>query len=160
MTPAATGVVRKTMRPGEKGTARFVRDWGERLVCVRYRFDAKGRVRYTTVEIMTSELRPWTPPKRSSPDALVYLKVDPNDWKAIRKLREARVWWDRERGLWRTRYDVADRLRLKSRIVIPGRSLASTPSPNPSPTHSQVPRYAHRQVATNRNLSENPRRSS
>ena len=153
---AAQSVVRKTIRPGEKGTARFVRDWGERLVCVRYRFDAKERVRYTTVEIVTSEPRPWIPPKRPTPDALVYLKVDPNDWKAIRKLREARVWWDRERGLWRTRYDVANRLRLKSRIVTPARSLASTPNP----TYSQVPRYAHRQVATNRNLSENPRRSS
>jgi hypothetical protein len=156
MTPAATSVVRKTMRPGQSGTVRFVRDWGNRLVCVRYRFDASGGVRYTTVEIMTSEPRPWRPPKRPTPDALVYLKVDRNDWKAIRKLREARVWWDRERGLWRTRYDVADRLRLKSRIVIPGRRPASTPNP----TLPQVPRYAHRQMATNRNPSENSGRSS
>lgn len=154
MTPASSGAVRKTMRPGEKGTARFVRDWGEQLVCVRYRFDENGKTRYTTVEIVAAEPRPWNPPKRPTPDALVYLRVDRNDWKAIRKLREARVWWDRERRLWRTRYDVAERLRLRNRIVTPERGMS------PTTTHAQVPSYAHRQVATNRNLSENPRRSS
>lgn len=123
MTP---GAVRKTMRPGQKGTSRFLRDWGDRLVCVRYRFDAKGKTRFTTVEIVASAPRPWTPPRRPSPGALVYLKVDRNDWKAIRKLREARAWWDRDAGVWRTRYDVAERLRLRDRIV-PARPRPSAP---------------------------------
>ena len=155
---AVQGVVRKTMRPGERGTGRFVRDWGDRLVCVRYRFDAKGRIRYTTVEIVTSELRPWSPPRRPTPGALVYLRIDPNDWKAIQRLRDARAWWDRERLLWRTRYDVAERLRLRSRIVAPTRTPLGTlgaPSRLPDPTRSAVPGYAHRQVTTNRNLGHN-----
>jgi hypothetical protein len=144
----ARSVVRKTIRPGQKGTRRFIRDWGERLVCVRYRFDAKEKIRYTTVEIVSSEPRPWIPPRRPPPYALVYLKVDRNDWKAIRRLRDARVWFDGDKGLWRTRYDVAERLRLKARIVKP------TPTPYPAP------RYAHQPEATNRNLSDNSRRSS
>lgn len=163
---AAPGVVRKTMRPGEKGTGRFVRDWGERLVCVRYRFDARGRIRYTTIEIVTSEARPWNPPRRPTPGALVYLRIDPNDWKAIQRLRDARARWDRERLLWQTRYDVAERLRLRSRIVAPNRPLLGnlgtvrTPSCIPAPARSEVPRYAHRQVTTNRNLGHNSGRSS
>ena len=143
-----TGDVRKTLRPGQKGTQRFLRDWGERLVCVRYRFDPAKRVRYTTVELVASELRPWVPPFRPRPDALIYLWVDRDDWRTLKKVREARAWWDRERGLWRLRYDQAERMKLRSRIV------------NPKTHTPQAPRYAHRPVATNRNLSENPAKSS
>ncbi len=149
MTPGArpsAGTVRKTLWPGQKGTGKFLRDWAERLVCVRYRFDAKSKIRYTTVELVAAAPRPWTPPRRPTPDALVYLLVERNDWKAIRKLRVARAWWDRERGLWRTRYDVAERLRLRNRIVRPHPLLA--------------PSKAHREVAANRNLRENSRESS
>jgi hypothetical protein len=142
------GDVRKTLRPGQKGTRRFLRDWGDRLVCVRYRFDPGKRVRYTTVELVASEPRPWTPPARPRPDALVYLRIDRDDWKALRKAREARAWWDRERGLWRLRYDAAERMRLRNRIV----------SPKTAPL--QAPSNAHRPMATNRNLGENPNRSS
>ncbi len=133
------GEVRKTMRPGEKGTHRFVRDWGERLVCVRYRFDPKSRVRCTTVELVAANPRPWSPPRRPAPSTWVALRIDGDDRKAVRKLRDARAWWDRETGLWRTRYDVAERLRLRNRIVDP----------------RQAPRSAHRPVVTNRNLREN-----
>ncbi len=142
------GVVRKTLRPGQKGTGKFSRDWGERLVCVRYRFDSEGKVRYTTVEIVASLPRPWTPRRRPRPDALVYLRIDRDDWKAIRKLRDARAWWDKERGLWRLRYDAAERLRLRNRIV----------RPKPDPPHA--PRTTHPVLATNRNLSDNPLKSS
>ncbi|HEX7613665.1 MAG TPA: hypothetical protein VF554_00165 [Thermoanaerobaculia bacterium] len=145
MTP---GDVRKTMGPGQKGTRRFLRDWGDRLVCVRYRFDPARKIRYTTVELVASVARPWAPPFRPRPDALVYLRVDRDDWKALRKVREARAWWDGERGLWRLRYDVAERMRLRNRIVKPKLHLP------------QAPRYAHRPMATNRNLSENPGKSS
>jgi hypothetical protein len=148
--PAARprGDVRKTMRPGQKGTGKLLRDWGERLVCVRYRFDSERRVRYTTVEIVASDPRPWIPPRRMPASALVYLRVEREDWKAIRKLRDARAWWDRERGLWRLRYDAAERLRLRNRIV----------RPKPDPFHA--PRSTHSPLATNRNLSENPPKSS
>jgi hypothetical protein len=142
------GDVRKTLRPGQKGTHRFLRDWGERLVSVRYRFDPARKVRYTTIELVASELRPWAPPHRPRPDALVYLSVDRNDWKALRKVREARAWWDAERGLWRVRYDAAERLRLRNRIVRPRTHLP------------HAPRYTHQPMVTNRNLSDNPRKSS
>ena len=40
---------RVTLRPGEKGTKALVAEHGDRLICVRYRYDAAARVRY----------RPW-----------------------------------------------------------------------------------------------------
>ena len=38
------------MTPGQPGTWRLTRQCGDRLICVRYRYDALRRRRYTTAE--------------------------------------------------------------------------------------------------------------
>ena len=52
--------VRTTLRPGDRGTRALVSEFGERLVCVRYRYDPENRKRYKTAELIVDE-RPWTP---------------------------------------------------------------------------------------------------
>lgn len=49
------GRVIKSIKPGAPGSKRFVKRYGDRLVCVRYRGDAKRRVRMTTVEVVVNE---------------------------------------------------------------------------------------------------------
>jgi len=41
--------VTKTLRPGDKGTARLLRKYGDRLVCVRYRHDSQRKKNLTTI---------------------------------------------------------------------------------------------------------------
>ena len=43
---------RVTLRPGDKGTKKLVREFGQKLICVRYRYDPIGRIRYKTVELV------------------------------------------------------------------------------------------------------------
>lgn len=43
---------RSTLRPGQPGTRKLVQEYGERLLRVRYRYDALKRKRYTTAEIL------------------------------------------------------------------------------------------------------------
>lgn len=43
------------LKPGQKGTRRLVEKYGESLLCVRYRYDAKRGVRLQTVEIIVEE---------------------------------------------------------------------------------------------------------
>jgi hypothetical protein len=57
---------RVTVRPGQRGTKKLVRRFGERLICVRYRYDASQRKRFTTVELIVDEA-PWSPVGRSNP---------------------------------------------------------------------------------------------
>jgi len=45
---------RATLRPGQKGTQKLLERYGERLVCVRYRYDAKACRQYKTVELIVS----------------------------------------------------------------------------------------------------------
>jgi hypothetical protein len=61
------------------GTRKLAARFGERLVCVRHRYDADKRKRYTTVELIVAE-DDWTPRERSprasrSPEDMVYVRV-------------------------------------------------------------------------------------
>ena len=48
------------LKPGQKGTIRLLEQFGEKLLCVRYRYDEKRQVRMKTVEIIVDE-RPCDP---------------------------------------------------------------------------------------------------
>jgi hypothetical protein len=49
--------IRTVRRPGEKGTQKLARQYGERLVCIRYRYDAARKKRFKTVELIVDEDR-------------------------------------------------------------------------------------------------------
>lgn len=51
---------RLTLAPGENGTKKVVQRYGDRLVAVRYRYDAERRLRLKTVELI-EEQTPWIP---------------------------------------------------------------------------------------------------
>jgi hypothetical protein len=51
---------RLTLRPGQRGTRRLMAEYGDRLVCVRYRYDLQRQKRVKTVEIIVDETD-WKP---------------------------------------------------------------------------------------------------
>jgi hypothetical protein len=52
--------VRLKLKPGQRGTKHLSRQYGDRLVCVRYRYDEEIQKRYTTVELIVDEEH-WQP---------------------------------------------------------------------------------------------------
>lgn len=59
-------LIRTVRKPGEPGTQKLIDRYGERLVCVRYRYDpAKGK-RYKTVELIVAA-EDWRPRRNRSP---------------------------------------------------------------------------------------------
>jgi len=52
----------------KKGSKKWVDIYGDRLVCVRYHYDADKRRRYTTIEIIAEE-GDWVPGKTNKPPA-------------------------------------------------------------------------------------------
>ena len=68
---------RATLRPGKKGTKKLVARFGDRLICVRYRYDARRRKRFTTVELIVAEAD-WAPPDATAqPPAPAPLAPEP-----------------------------------------------------------------------------------
>ncbi|MBS1791443.1 MAG: hypothetical protein JST85_27270 [Acidobacteria bacterium] len=107
---------RKKVKPGQGGTKGLLDQYGDRLVCVRYRYDEELHVRYKTVELIV-ETTPWTPkPNQVHPDAIVGVKVELQETKLQKQIREAGGKWNRQLRLWEIRYDQVVRLELQARI--------------------------------------------
>jgi hypothetical protein len=61
-------ITKATLKPAQKGTKHLEEKYGERLVCVRYKYDEKARKRFTTVELIEEESE-WISGNRSPPYA-------------------------------------------------------------------------------------------
>jgi len=53
-------LVRTIRKPGEAGTHKLLARYGDRLICVRYRYDPIRRKRFKTAEIIVAE-EDWLP---------------------------------------------------------------------------------------------------
>jgi hypothetical protein len=51
------------MKPGARGTRKLLGQYGDLLVCVRYRYDELRGKRFKTVELLVEEAD-WSPPRR------------------------------------------------------------------------------------------------
>jgi len=91
------------LKPGQKGTRRLVEQYGDKLLCVRYRYDEKRQVRMKTAEIIVEE-RPCKPPLRYCDTDIVSIMVPFSDIALRERLRAARGRWNPEEKLWRVRF--------------------------------------------------------
>ncbi len=106
---------RLTLKPGQPGTKQWVDKYGDRLVCVHYRYDAARRKRYKTVELIVEEVDWQPPPALTERDRMVYVQVK---WgEAARRVKEAGGIWNRQKKVWELRYDRVVDLGLEGRIV-------------------------------------------
>jgi len=72
---SSTSRVRLHLKPGQKGTKQLLAQYGDRLLCVRYRYDAQLKKRFKTVELVIAE-RDWEPPRpRFTHDQIVAFQV-------------------------------------------------------------------------------------
>ena len=128
---------RVTLKPGSKGTKKLVTQFGERLVCVRYRYNAVAHVRYKTVELVIERL-PRNPAQRARregegpgrPPVLVGLRVHFHEEQLRKRVKDAGGRWLPGKKVWVVPLGVARRLGLDDRAVavsdLPAPSVAST----------------------------------
>jgi hypothetical protein len=110
--------VRLHLKPGQKGTKQLLAQYGDRLVCVRDRYDAQRKKRLKTVELVVAE-RDWEPPRPpSAPDQIVALRVAFAEVALCERVKQAGGHWNPDRKLWELRYDRAVALGLASCIVL------------------------------------------
>jgi len=114
---SSTSRVRLHLKPGQKGTKQFLAQYGDRLICVRYRYDAQRKKRFKTVELLVAE-RDWQPPRpRFAHDQIVGLRVAFADVAVRDRVKQAGGTWNPERRVWQLRYDRVVALGLNGRIV-------------------------------------------
>lgn len=109
-------LAKKKLKPGQNGTKAMLDQYGEQLVCVRYRYDRARQLRLKTVELIV-ESTPWIhPADQIAPDAIVGIKVAFAEADLQRQVKQAGGKWNRERRLWDIRYDQVVALHLTDRI--------------------------------------------
>lgn len=121
-------------RPGQRGTQKLVALYGERLVCVRYRYDAASGTRYKTVELIVDQAA-WAPPpphphahkpvirvdhiddpETPSPQQ-VGVKVFFRENELRERVKAAGGQWSKAEKLWRLPYRTVVSLGLEHRIA-------------------------------------------
>ena len=127
---SSTSRVRLHLKPGQKGTKQLLAQYGDRLICVRYRYDAQQKKRFKTVELLVAE-RDWQPPRpRFAHNQIVALRVTFADVAVRHRVKQAGGTWNPERRVWQLRYDRVAALGLNSRIVDEPASNSGCPGSN------------------------------
>ena len=105
-----------TLRPGQAGTKQLKVQYGDRLLCVRYRYDPQRHIRVKTVELIVEETN-WVPtPGRRAWNALVGLRIEINEQELQRQVKNAGGKWNKTRKLWELPYHIVLELHLQDRI--------------------------------------------
>ncbi len=105
----ATRVIKKLM-PQDPGARRWAAEFGDKLLCVRYRVDTERQRRQTTVELVVDEA-----PTLGS--ARVGLRITWAEKELRQCVKEAGGKWDATAGLWMLPLGTARHLGLAERIV-------------------------------------------
>jgi hypothetical protein len=98
------------------GTKQLVEQYGDRLVCVRYRYDAVRRKRYKTVELIEEETA-WEAQAEIAPETVLAVRVEYAETELRQQVKAAGGWWNSTQKVWELRYDQVVRLGLAERIV-------------------------------------------
>jgi hypothetical protein len=109
---------RLILRPGQRGTKSLAKKYGEDLLCVRFRYDAKLRQRLKTVELII-ERTEWTPPQpRFTEGAIVPLRIKHDDMPMRLQAKAAGGRWNPEKKIWLVRYGKIAGTPLEKHIYV------------------------------------------
>lgn len=108
---------RLTLHPHQDGAKQLREQYGEQLVCVRYRYDEMTKERWKTVELII-EKSPWEPPLPQWPDdTVVALQVAAPERVVRQQVKTAGGKWNPKAMVWELRYGQVVALGLTARIV-------------------------------------------
>jgi hypothetical protein len=110
---------RLTLRPGQPGTRKLLEKYGERLVCVRYVYDAAAGRRLKTVELVIVSVR-WSAKarkRRRQDDDVVYVRIAYHETDLRERAKRLGAIWRHPQRLWEITFRDSKRLRIEDRIV-------------------------------------------
>jgi hypothetical protein len=101
----------KKLAPTSRGAIKLAEQFGNTLLCVRHRVDAKACFRYTTVELLVARA-----PIKVQSQRYVEVKIDWTEASLRQIVKEAGAKWDGNAKVWRMPRRLAGILRLTDRI--------------------------------------------
>jgi hypothetical protein len=115
--------VRLNLRPGDRGTKKLMAEYGEKLVCVRYRYDEEKGIRHKTVELVVESL-PWEAnelsrgrKKKPAPTDRFGVRIGYLEVELRERAKELGGIWRPEHKLWELSYAQITALGIQNRIA-------------------------------------------
>ena len=108
---------RLTLQPDQDGAKQLRDQYGDRLVCVRYRYDETKKRRWKTVELIVeeSDWEPSTPTRQEN--AIVAIQVAAQERGVRQQVKAAGGKWNPRGVVWELPYGQVVALGLTDRIV-------------------------------------------
>jgi hypothetical protein len=109
-------LTRKKLKPSQNGTKKLLDLYGDRLLCVRYKFDTMGPLRLKTMEIIVDS-SPWIPADDNFPNStLVELKIGAAEKLLQQKIKTAGGLWNGLKRRWEISLGKVKEIGLRDRI--------------------------------------------
>ena len=115
--------IKLKLKPGQRGTKKLLEKYGDKLICVRYRYDIKTCKRYKTAEIIIEEV-PWKPKRKKPPpqkagnqNKIVGIHLQYQEIELRDTVKKAGGFWNPAEKIWELPYHRVVNLGLKDRIV-------------------------------------------
>ena len=105
--------VAKKIKPSQRGAIKISRDYGDELLCVRYRENPDGTERLTTVELIVQGVMIQ---KRDDP--IVVFKIKPGETDLQRLAQAKGATYDAKIHMWNLIRSEVIRMGLRNRIAV------------------------------------------
>jgi len=108
----------KKLLPGQPGTKKWIAQYGDALVCVRYRHDEQKHTQITTVELIVQS-KPLKQHKGTIPaNKIIFLRISYYEVYLRKVVKEAGGRWNRQKKVWELPFEQVRQLGLEERIVL------------------------------------------
>jgi len=110
---------RLSLAPGQNGTKKLLATYGERLLRLRYRYDAARGVRHKTVELIVETIK-WKPRRRNARRELqdmVAVRFAFPETELRERIKAAGAIWRPRHRLWEVDWKTVVELGLQGRVV-------------------------------------------
>ena len=107
--------VKTTLMPGQNGTKRLYKKYGDQLVCVRYRYDKARCKRLKTIELIIDE-QEWSPGVTIPRDSRVALQIEYSEIELRELIKGAGGFRNPEKKVWMLSYQKVLEMGLERRM--------------------------------------------
>ena len=108
--------VKTTLTPGQNGTKQLLKQYGNQLVCVRYRYDKARQKRIKTVEIIIDE-QDWFPGVTIPADRKFALKIGFGETELRELVKNVGGYWNPDKKAWILSYHSVLQMGLERRVM-------------------------------------------
>ena len=105
------------MIAGQPATKKWIKKYGEKLGCVRYKYDDQNKKRITTIELIADEQNWQLNPTFIPKNKIVQLRINYGEVELARKVKSMGGRWNKAKKVWELAYGYVQALGLAKRIV-------------------------------------------